>query len=101
MKIKKGDKVIVISGQDKGKSGKVVRAFPKDEKVIVEGVNIKKRHQRANAKRQKGQVVDRTMPLHVSNVMIEDPKTGKPTRIIAKRVDGAYIRTTKKSGTKI
>ncbi|MBL7045603.1 MAG: 50S ribosomal protein L24 [Parcubacteria group bacterium] len=101
MKIKKGDKVIVISGQDKGKSGKILRAFPKMDKVIVEGVNVKKSHQKATAKRQKGQIVERTMPVHVSNVMIEDPKTGKPTRIKAGSVDGVYTRVTKKSGTKL
>ena len=101
MKIKKGDKVIVVSGQDKGKSGKVIRAFPAKERVIVEGINVKKSHERATAKRQKGQVVEKTMPIHVSNVMIEDPKTGKPTRITASSVDGVYTRITKKSGTKL
>lgn len=93
--------MIVISGQDKGKSGKILRAFPKMDKVIVEGVNVKKSHQKATAKRQKGQIVERTMPVHVSNVMIEDPKTGKPTRIKAGSVDGVYTRVTKKSGTKL
>ena len=81
MKIKKGDKVQVISGKDRGKTGSVVRAFPKNDKIIVEGMNIIKKHQRANQQNRKGQIVEKAMPIHVSNVMIIDPKVGKPTRI--------------------
>lgn len=101
MKIKKGDKVIVITGKDRGKSGKVLRALPREERVIVEGVNIVKRHQRATSQRQSGQIVDKTLPVHVSNVMIVDPKKGVPTRIGIKKVNGKYARITKKSNTEL
>lgn len=101
MKIKKGDKVIVIAGKDKGNVGKVVRALPKVDRVIVEGVNVQKRHQRATSQQQKGQIVDKTLPVHVSNVMIVDPKTGGRTRLSTKKVDGKYVRVTKKSNTKL
>lgn len=98
MKIKKGDKVIVISGKDRGKSGKVLRALPREDRVVVEGVNIVKRHQRATKQRQSGQIVDKTLPVHVSNVMVVDPKKGVRTRVGIKRVNGKYTRVAKKSG---
>ncbi|MBI5817057.1 MAG: 50S ribosomal protein L24 [Candidatus Yonathbacteria bacterium] len=101
MNIKKGDNVIIIAGKDKGKKGKVVRALPADFKVVVEGVNMRKKHQRAGKGRQKGQTIEITMPIHVSNVMIEDPKTGKPTRIGKKVAGGKRIRIAKKSGTEL
>jgi len=75
MKIKKGDNVTVIAGKDKGKSGKVLRALPKLDKVIVDGVNIAKRHQKPRKSNQKGQIVDKTLPIHVSNVKISSTKT--------------------------
>ncbi|HEY4517370.1 MAG TPA: 50S ribosomal protein L24 [Candidatus Paceibacterota bacterium] len=78
MKIHKGDSVRVIAGKDRGKSGKVLRALPKRDWVLVEGVNIRKRHQRATKANQKGQIIDKTMPIHVSNVMLMEG--GKPTR---------------------
>jgi len=71
--------VKVISGKDRGKSGKVLRAFPKEDLVVVEGVNVKKRHQRATKTNQKGQIIDKTMPVHVSNVMLVDG-SGKAVR---------------------
>lgn len=67
MKIKKDDKVKIIAGKDKGKTGKVLRALPKMDQIIVEGVNIKKRHQKATKANQKGQIIDKTLPIHVSN----------------------------------
>jgi len=67
MKIKKGDNVKIISGKDKGKTGKVLRALPKVDQIIVEGVNVKKRHQRPTRSNQKGQILDKTMPIHISN----------------------------------
>lgn len=67
MKIKKDDKVKIIAGKDKGKTGKVLRALPKIDQIIVEGINIKKRHQKPTKSNQKGQIVDKTMPIHVSN----------------------------------
>ncbi|PCI28477.1 50S ribosomal protein L24 [Candidatus Kaiserbacteria bacterium] len=101
MKIKKGDKVIVIAGKDKGKSGVVLRALPTLDKVIVEGVSVAKRHQKARTKGQSGQIVDKTLPIHVSNVSLVDPKSGKPTRIGIKREDGKRVRVAKNSGTVI
>jgi large subunit ribosomal protein L24 len=95
MRIKKGDNCIVIAGADKGKTGTVARALPKREAVIIEGVNMRKKHQRPRRSNQKGQVLERAMPLHVSNVMLIDPKTDKPTRISIKRTDGKRIRVAK------
>ena len=68
MKIKKDDKVIVLTGKDKGKTGSVVKALPKEDKIIVSGVNILKRHQKPRKSGEKGQIIDKTMPIHVSNV---------------------------------
>jgi large subunit ribosomal protein L24 len=98
MKIKKGDKVIVISGKDKGKAGVVSAAMPKDNKVLIEGVNLRKKHEKARGAR-KGQIVERAMPLHISNVMIADPKSGKGTRVGILRKDGVRSRVAKKSNT--
>ena len=70
MKVKKGDNVKIITGKDKGKSGKIVRALPKENKVIVEGINRRKHHQRPKRANQKGQVVEKAMPIHVSNVRL-------------------------------
>lgn len=67
MKIKKDDKVKIITGKDKGKTGRVLRAFPKLDQIIVEGVNVKKKHQKPTKSNQKGQIIDKTMPIHVSN----------------------------------
>ena len=101
MKIKKGDNVIVIAGKDKGKSGKVVRAFPKEGRVIVSGVNVKKKHQKPGGKVKKGQIIEKEMPMEASNVMIADPKSGKPTRVGFKSEGGKKVRIAKKSGTVI
>lgn len=98
MKIKTNDKVKIIAGKDKGKVGKVLRAFPKFDKIIVEGINIQKRHRKPTRSNQKGQIIDKTMPIHVSNAMIIDPKSGKATRVGKKLVDGKYARIAKKSG---
>ena len=81
MKIKKNDNVAVISGKDKGKSGKVLRAMPKAEKLLVESVNIIKRHQRPRKQGEKGQILQMPSPIHVSNVMLICPKCSKPTRV--------------------
>ena len=99
MKIKKNDEVIVISGKDKGKTGKVVKSLPRDEKVIVAGVNLKKIHKRATKSNQKGQIIEQSSPIHVSNVMMVDPKNNKRTRIQIKKDSGKRERVAKKSGT--
>lgn len=81
MKIKKGDNVIIISGKDKGKSGEVLRALPKTDQVLVEGVNVSVKHQRSRRRRSVGQIIEKPMPVHVSNVALKDTKTGKVGRI--------------------
>jgi len=101
MKIKKDDNVIVVAGKDKGKNGKVIKAIPSSDKVVVEGVNIKKKHMRPRKSGQKGQIVEIAAPVHVSNVMIKDPKTGKPSRIGMKTVGDKKVRISKKSGEEI
>ena len=98
MKIKKGDKVIVITGKDKGKTGEVTKAMPKENKVIVSGVNLAKRHQKPSQENAGG-IVSKEMPIHVSNVALVDPKSGKATRV-AIRVEegGRKVRVAKRSG---
>ena len=97
-KIKKGDKVVVLSGRDKGKRGEVVRALPKDGKVVVSGVNVVTKHKRPTGQSAGG--IERVeAPLPVSKVAIEDPKTGKPTRVGFKVLeDGRKVRVAKRSG---
>jgi large subunit ribosomal protein L24 len=101
MRIKKGDKVIVIAGKDKGKSGKVLRALPQRLMLVVEGVNVVKKHQKATRKRQHGQIIDKTMPIGISNVALADPKSGKPTRVRIERKGGQRLRVAVKSGTTV
>lgn len=102
MKIKKGDKVVVIAGKSKGSSGTVVRVLPKHDKVVIDGVNMVKKHRKPNQRTRKGQIIDKVMPIHVSNVMLADPKDGKPTRIkIERSKDGVRQRVAVKSGSKI
>ncbi|MFA6599246.1 MAG: 50S ribosomal protein L24 [Ignavibacteriaceae bacterium] len=84
MRIKKNDNIVVISGNDKNKTGKVLKVFPKVSRVIVEGINIRKRHTKPSQKSQQGGIIEKEAPIHVSNVMIVDPKTSKPTRIGSK-----------------
>jgi large subunit ribosomal protein L24 len=78
--IKKGDNVIVLAGNEKGKSGKVLEVFPKLEMVLVEGVGMKKKHQKARREGQKGQIVDKHFPIHASNVNLKDAKKAKPAK---------------------
>ena len=102
MKIKKNDDVIVIAGRDKGKVGKVVRAIPKENKVVVSGINMAKRHQKADASGNKAGIVQKNLPIDASNVALVDPKTGKPTRVGYKTLkDGKKVRVAKKSGETI
>ena len=81
MKIRKGDRVLVLSGKDKGKEGEVMRAIPDADKVIVDGVNVAKRHTKATRATMQGGIIDKDMPLHVSNVALVCRACGKPTRI--------------------
>ncbi|CAJ1004480.1 MULTISPECIES: 50S ribosomal protein L24 [Bacillales] len=99
MHVKKGDTVIVIAGKDKGKKGRVLAAYPKKERVLVEGINLVKKHTRPSQTNPQGGIVTQEAPIHVSNVSLIDPKSGKPTRIGYKVLEnGKKVRYAKKSG---
>jgi large subunit ribosomal protein L24 len=103
-RIKSNDTVVVISGKDRGKRGKVLRVDPRTEKVFVEGLNIIKRHQRPQQTaggQTAGGVIEREGPIHVSNVMLIDPKDDKPTRVGIEIVDGKRLRVAKRSGQRL
>jgi large subunit ribosomal protein L24 len=98
LKIKKGDRVIVISGSDKGKRGEILKVMPEDSRVIVSGVNLVKRHTKQSAKTQGG-IISKEAAIHVSNVALLDPKTQKATRVGFKFLgDGTKVRVARKSG---
>jgi large subunit ribosomal protein L24 len=97
-KIRKGDRVVVLSGKDKGKTGDVVRSIPKDMKVVVSGVNVHARHRKPSQTNPQGGIERKEAPLHISNVAIADPKTGKPTRVRFEIKDGKKVRVAVKSG---
>jgi len=104
MKLRTDDEVIVISGKDRGKTGKIIRVDRARDRVYVEGINIVKRHQRPNPGRPNAPVgvIEREGPVHVSNVALLDPKDRKPTRVGTRRTeDGRRMRVTKRSGTEI
>lgn len=101
-RLQKGDLVVVISGKDKGKKGKVMRLFREDDRVLVEGVNLVKRHMRPNPRMQQGGILEREQPIAACKVMLVDPKTGKGTRVRTKVDDkGVKIRVAVKSGEEI
>ena len=97
-KIKKGDKVVILSGKDRGRTGEVVKAMPKDSKVIVSGINVHARHRKPSQTNPQGGIERKEAPLHVSNVAIADPKTGEPTRVRFEERDGKKVRVAAKSG---
>ena len=100
-RIRKGDQVMIISGKDRGKTGTVLSVMPKKERVTVEGLNMIKRHQRPTqtaSGQRGGGVIEREGPIHVSNVMLVDPKDGKPTRVGIAIEDGRRLRVSKRSG---
>ena len=97
LKVKKGDKVVVITGRDKGKSGEIVRVLREENRVIVQGVNVAQRHQKQSMS-QEGGIVRKELPIHVSNVALIDPKTEKPTRIGYKMDGERKIRIARRSG---
>jgi len=102
MKIIKGDRVVVIAGKDKGAEGVVERAIPEQGKVIVEGVNVARKHQAPTRADQQGGIIDKAMPIDVSNVAIVSPKDGKATRVGYKVLDdGSKIRVCKRTGEEI
>ena len=101
MKLKKGDNVIIIAGKDKGKKGKIVAVLVRENKVVIEGMNMMKKHQRPRKSGEKGTKINIAMPLHASNVQVVDPKTGLGTRVGKKKVGDKMVRIAKKSGQEI
>jgi large subunit ribosomal protein L24 len=100
-KIRKGDKVIVLSGRDRGRTGEVVQVMPAESRALVRGIHMVKRHQRQSAA-QDGGIISKEAPIHLSNLAIADPKDGKPTRVGFKLMtDGKKVRVAKRSGVEI
>src|SRR5436190_20125413 len=98
-RIRSGDTIVVLAGKDRGKTGKVRTVLPKESRVIIEGVNIVKRHTKARGPGQPGGIIEKEAPLHISNVAIADPSTGKPTRVgFRVEADGTKVRIAKASG---
>ena len=101
LKVKKGDNVVVLAGRDKGKRGEVIEVRPKENRALVRGVNMIRRHQRQTAS-QEGGIISKEGPIHISNIALEDPKEGKPTRVAFKFLnDGRKVRVAKRSGEQI
>ncbi|MGK2965807.1 MAG: 50S ribosomal protein L24 [Tepidiformaceae bacterium] len=101
-KIKRGDRVVVLAGKDRGKRGTVRQVITKTNRVIVDGVNMIKKHQRARAAGQKSQIIEREAAIHISNLMLIDPNTDQPTRVTFRaREDGTLVRVGKRSGEDI
>ena len=96
-KIKKGDTVVVLAGKDKGRTGEVVQVLPKDDRAVVRGVNLVRRHQKQSAS-QEGGIITKEAPIHLSNIAIADPKDGKATRVGFEVRDGKKVRIAKRSG---
>lgn len=96
-KIRKGDKVVVLAGKDKGRTGEVVQVMPKEDKAVVRGMNMIARHQKQSAS-QEGGIIRKEAPLHLSNIAIADPKDNKPTRVGFDFRDGKKVRIAKRSG---
>ena len=96
-KIKKGDKVVILAGRDKGKTGEVTKVLPTEDRVVVAGVNVVERHTRATQTEQGG-IIEKEASIHVSNVAVADPKTGEATRVGFKTEDGKKVRVAKSSG---
>jgi large subunit ribosomal protein L24 len=97
-KIKTGDRVIVLAGRDKGKGGEVIRVIPTEQRALVRGVNMVRRHEKQSAKTQGG-IISKEAPIHLSNLAIADPKDGKPSRVAFKiNPDGKKVRVAKRSG---
>ena len=98
VKVKKGDHVVVLTGKDKGKHGEVLKVLPAENRAIVKGVSMVRRHQRQTAS-QEGGIITKEAPIHISNIALEDPKDGKPTRVGYKFLkDGRKVRFAKRSG---
>jgi large subunit ribosomal protein L24 len=100
-RIRKGDRVIVITGKDKGKSGVVMEVRPREQRCLVEGLNIMKRHTKPRPPNEPGGVIERPAPIHLSNVALIDPKDGRATRIRLEEVDGRTVRVSSRSGERL
>jgi large subunit ribosomal protein L24 len=102
LKIKKGDRVRVLQGKDRGKTGEVSRVLPKDGKVIVDGINVAKKHQKATRSTMQGGIIDKDMPIDVSNVAVLSPKDGKPTKVGYKfDAEGNKVRICRRTGAEL
>ena len=102
IKLKKGDRVRVLSGKDRGKEGVIMRVLPRDNKVIVDGVNVAKKHQKARTATSQGGIIDKDMPIPVPNVALLSPSDGKPTKVGYKVLeDGTKIRVCRRTGAEI
>lgn len=99
-KIRKGDKVVVLAGKDKGRTGTVTQVMPKEDKALVGGINMVKRHQRQTQTQEAG-IINKEAAVHLSNLGVADPKDGKPTRVGFSVVDGKKVRVAKRSGATI
>ncbi len=99
VRLKKDDEVMIVAGKDKGKTGKISRVARKTDRVFVDGVNVTKRHTKPSLQNQDGGIVEKTMGIHISNVMLIDPKSKKPTRVGFKVEGGKKVRFAKDSGT--
>lgn len=100
--IRKGDLVQVNAGEDKGKQGKVLQMFPKEQRAIVEGINMVSKHMKPNAAHPQGGIIKKESPIHISNLNVVDPSTGKPTRIGRRRnAEGKLVRYAKRSGVEL
>jgi large subunit ribosomal protein L24 len=103
-RIRKGDKVVILSGRDKGRSGEVIEVNPRAERATVRGINMVKRHQKQSAQ-QEGGIISKELPIHMSNIALADPKDGKPTRVgfktTGKGEDRKVVRIAKRSGVEI
>ncbi len=99
-KIRKGDKVVVLTGKDKGRTGEVVQVMPKEDRAVVKGINLVKRHQRQSQTQEAG-IISKEASIHLSNIAIADPKDGKPTRVGFKVEGDKKVRVAKRSGVSI
>jgi large subunit ribosomal protein L24 len=99
-KIRKGDKVVVLAGKDKGRTGEVIQVMPKEDNALVRGINMVKRHQRQTQTQESG-IINKEAPINLSNLGVADPKDGKPTRVGFTVKDGKKVRVAKRSGAMI
>jgi len=98
MKLKKGDEVEIITGKDRGKRGKVLRVLPSEERIVIDGVNVMKKHRKASGEGKKGERIEMPFPIHVSNAMLVCPETGKPTRVGYAIEGETKVRVSRRSG---